>query len=153
MNTLGQTGHFWALASWIIHLLKLKLQSSDNVLFSFIFHHPRGIIWNLHWYYILQLFVVYLRYFCCPNSSNSMRRRLSVTVEAPGGTQSGSWKLHAFNVFMFVFSVHFHTPLHPHPPNSSSSSSSPPRSITVTVVLVIRDFFGNHTKPAFLQFW
>lgn len=70
-----------------------------------------------------------------------------------GGIQSGSWKLHAFNVFMFCFfSVHFHT-LYPytHPP--PNSSSSPPLSIIVTVVLVIRDFYGNHTKPAFLQFW
>lgn len=60
---------------------------------------------------------------------------------------SGSWKLHAFNVFLFCFSVLFFLPLLFFP--LSNHPPLPPPSI-VTVVLVIGDF--NHTKPAFLQF-
>lgn len=46
-----------------------------------------------------------------------LKGSISCLVVVVGGIQSGSWKLHAFNVFMFVFvfvfSVHFHKPLPP----------------------------------------
>lgn len=52
-------------------------------------HHFKGVIREL-------------RLWCCLGES-LLGSVLSCLVIVVSGTQSGSWKLHAFNVFMFVF--------------------------------------------------
>lgn len=135
-------------ASWLSTKLSLLWVNTSTVHWS-----PQKYnlicIWNFLFRFLITSVKLHISLF------SQLLICFLVVVVVSGAIQSGSWKLHAFNVFVFVFfvlffSVHFHTHL-PSAPPTSSSSSSPPLSITVTVVLVI--YYDNHTKPSFLQFW
>lgn len=110
-------------ASWLSTKLSLLWVNTSTVHWS-----PQKYnlicIWNFLFRFLITSAKLHISHF------SQLLICFLVVVVVSGAIQSGSWKLHAFNVFVFVFFVLFFLftfiPLYPLPPPPSPLPPPPP---------------------------